>query len=85
MRLNCRNIREYSGSQNHLYVIADCTIVGCNGHRRRSRKSTVSVCPHNDGTNVTFCDGHSKWLNKVDQAWADTNEATNRSWNPTLP
>lgn len=44
-----------------------------------------SVCPHNDGTNVTFCDGHSKWLNKVDQAWADTNEATNRSWNPTLP
>ena len=42
------------------------------------------VCPHNDGSNVTFCDGHSKWLNKMDQAWADTAEATNRSWNPTL-
>jgi prepilin-type N-terminal cleavage/methylation domain-containing protein/prepilin-type processing-associated H-X9-DG protein len=43
------------------------------------------VCPHNDGTNVTFCDGHSKWLSKVDQAFADGNENTNRSWNPTLP
>ena len=42
------------------------------------------VCPHNDGTNVTFCDGHSKWLSKNDVAFADTSEATNRSWNPTL-
>ncbi|MEN6548124.1 MAG: DUF1559 domain-containing protein [Armatimonadia bacterium] len=42
------------------------------------------VCPHNDGTNVTFCDGHSKWLSKRDQAFADANQLTNRYWNPTL-
>jgi prepilin-type processing-associated H-X9-DG protein len=42
------------------------------------------VMPHNEGTNVTFCDGHSKWLNGTDQAFADRVEATNRSWNPTL-
>ncbi|MEN6549308.1 MAG: DUF1559 domain-containing protein [Armatimonadia bacterium] len=43
------------------------------------------VCPHNDGTNVNFCDGHSKWLSKTDVAFADISDNTNRSWNPTLP
>ena len=41
--------------------------------------------PHNEGTNVTFCDGHSKWLSETDVAFADRNVATNRYWNPLLP
>ncbi|MEN6642440.1 MAG: DUF1559 domain-containing protein [Armatimonadia bacterium] len=43
------------------------------------------TCPHNDGTNVTFCDGHSKWLSKNDVAFADTSNLTNRYWNSLLP
>jgi prepilin-type N-terminal cleavage/methylation domain-containing protein/prepilin-type processing-associated H-X9-DG protein len=42
------------------------------------------VCPHNDGTNVAYCDGHSKWLSKNDAAWQPAVEATNRAWNPNL-
>ncbi len=42
------------------------------------------VHPHNEGTNVNFCDGHSKWLSKTDVAFGDANQATNRYWNPAL-
>ncbi len=43
-----------------------------------------SVQPHNDGTNVSFADGHSKWLGGQDLAFAGT-DATNKFWNPLLP
>lgn len=61
------------------------TYANCIEYTNFKNAPSNCVCPHNDGTNVTFCDGHSKWLNKADQAWADTSEVTNRSWNPTLP
>ena len=60
------------------------TYANCIEYTNFKNAPSNCVCPHNDGTNVTYCDGHSKWLNKADQAWADTSEATNRSWNPTL-
>ncbi|MHB8996358.1 MAG: prepilin-type N-terminal cleavage/methylation domain-containing protein [Armatimonadota bacterium] len=44
-----------------------------------------SVIVHNDGANVSYCDGHAKWLNGMDQAFAAGTRATNRAWLPNLP
>ncbi|MCE5241457.1 DUF1559 domain-containing protein [bacterium] len=43
------------------------------------------VHPHNDGANITFADGHAKWLSRSDGTVTGGTEATNRAWNPTLP
>ncbi|MBU0609340.1 MAG: DUF1559 domain-containing protein [Armatimonadetes bacterium] len=42
------------------------------------------VMVHNDGANVSFCDGHAKWLNGSDQAFTAGTRDTNRAWVPTL-
>ncbi len=47
--------------------------------------SYAFVHPHNEGGNVAFCDGHSKWFSRTDGAMNTGTEATNRMWNPALP
>ncbi|NUQ00399.1 MAG: DUF1559 domain-containing protein [Armatimonadetes bacterium] len=43
------------------------------------------VMVHNDGANVSFCDGHVKWLSANDRAFEAGTRDTNRAWVPTLP